>query len=621
MAKAVLSSKSWSSIVEKHMKMIRKPFALGVLSLALLGALPASAQVTNFWGNYDAGKTLHTDVTKPAVGRSYFTTKVEEAPGGVKLIIDMYHGTLNVPTSLSLQAAINDGTGKLEPVPFFKLDQNDVVDNSSTYHSHREYTLTYDELNKALKAVLPPGATHITIGPGSPLLVLGKWPTYGYNNSGHTWGGLARGGIIYMPDSAGTANATTGVSRAATDLDIGYPIAQQMVMLYGTTDANGKIVGLKQGGQIKSRLEAEGKYQIALGDSATVTQKLFAMSKDRAYADRILGTDWSIEPEMKYMKKDPKTGQLLLDQNGLPTPDPMVDTYYDSKNNDGAKSDIAIRYRWTEQNGEGAWNFKPGLTNMSKDGVVNRIEYGVETTDDKPETVKKFADSNDPLNPFKLIRTITGKTPSDFLHPNLKITDTRYKFKLKNKAGLVIEVSVDNVHAISLRNAGHETKYVQVELDVDHPSAQSANVAKPAVPSWAGGSSLADKMTPDVKKFVDGLSANAFLDGRPVIHTPADLSPTSPLSQKVGPDLAIAEQAIIALRNEALGTNWLPAPQKASLAALLLDHVTAAEASSSVKAMLAREKVLRAQGRGHGTLFADGAPGGQCRMIFSTIHK
>ena len=609
-------------------RLMTKTMLGALIAFALLGTSKAHAQLTNFWGAYSA--SVHTDPNRPQDpglgGRSYFTTQVEEAPGGVKFIIDLWHGKKDDPVSLYLQAAINDGSGRLESIPFMQLSDK-VKDNPNNYHSRREFTISYKDLNEHLEKVLPAQAKQMKIGPGSPLLVLGKWPDYD-----HTWGGIARGGIVYLPDTHGSGQAqVAGKTRRATDLDIGYEIPQAMALLYNHTDATGKTVGLKQGGQIKSRLEAEGKYQIPLAAAPDMTKKLFDMSKDPAYAARILGPDWTITSEMKYMKKDPVTGQYLQDAHGLPIPDPMVDTYYDTLDNKGAQHDVAIRYRWTEGNGEGVWNFKPGLTHASADGVVKRIEYGVETTDDKPETIKKFADSKDPLNPFKLIRDLVpGTKPSDFLNPALKITDKRYKFKLKNTAGLVIEVSVDNVHAESLRMPGHSTRYVQMEMDVDHPSAQSANVAKPVntgagTNGYGAGSpwmlAIDEKIDPIKQAFLDGLTPHAFLDGRPVIHGADDLDPNSPLSQKVGPDLAIAESVIKSLRNEVIGANWMAAPQKASLAAVLLDHVDKAHASSSVKTLIEKVKSLRATGQSPGTMFEDGAPaGGQCRMVFTHIH-
>ena len=47
----------------------------------------------------------------------------------------------------------------------------------------------------------------------------------------------------------------------------------------------------------------------------------------------------------------------------------MVDTYYDNATFDAAKHDVAIRYRWTEGNQAGAWNFKPGLAVVDADGL------------------------------------------------------------------------------------------------------------------------------------------------------------------------------------------------------------------------------------------------------------
>src|SRR5690606_5395123 len=119
---------------------------------------------------------------------------------------------------------------------------------------------------------------------------------------------------------------------------------------------------------------------------------------------------------------------LKTDSKGFPMPDPMVDTYYDNDSFDAAKNDMAVRYRWTEGNRTGAWNFKPGLTMATPEGVVYRVEYGVDTTSDKPGELAKFTDSSHPLNPFQMIRQVVpGSTPSDFLKPAVEITDFRYK--------------------------------------------------------------------------------------------------------------------------------------------------------------------------------------------------
>jgi hypothetical protein len=172
---------------------------------------------------------------------------------------------------------------------------------------------------------------------------------------------------------------------------------------------------------------------------------------------------------------------------------------------------------------------------------------------------------------------------------------------------------------------------VQMEMDVDHPSAQSANIAKAVntssgVNGYGAGSPWAkaidETIDPSKQAFLNALTPNAFLDGRPVIHGADDLDPNSPLNQKVGPDLLIAEGVIKSLRNEVIGANWIAAPQKASLAAVLLDHVDKAHASSSVKSMINKVKSLNKAGHSPGTMYEDGVPaGGMCRTVFSHIHN
>jgi hypothetical protein len=583
-----------------------------MLGLTLLGAIPAHGQV-NPNGTYNI--RIGTDPNQPQTDRSYFTAQVASIKDGVQIDMDLWHGELNTPVSVYLQVAINNGVGNYEPVTI-KVLETAGKHNSKNYHDHRTFNLSFKEINDALQAVLPAKAKHIKVGPGSPLVILSKWDDWR-----HTWGGIGRGGFIYVPEVPGQkAQAVSGDLRQPTELDIGYKIGTPMEALYNTKDANGVSVGLKKGGQIKSRLESEGKYQIGLDpkEAAKMTKRLFKLAElsknDPAKLAQLLGPDWSIEAEMKYMKRDSNTGQHLLDANGLPIPDPMIDTYYDSHDSLGAQNDVALRYRWTEQNGEGAWNLKPGFAEPTEGGVVRRIEYGVETTDDKPETIKRFADSMDPLNPFRIIRElIPGATPSEFLHPSVKIIDTRYKFKLKGPNSIVIEVSVDNVLAESLRDKGKKVKYAQLEMDVDHPSAQVANVVQGAN---AFDNSLMTTIEPVIQQFLDTLDKKAFLEGRPVIHTPRDLLPSSPLLTKLKGDLDLTDEIIGRLRDDVIGKDWLPAPQKYSLAAVLLGHIPKSKASSSVKALFKREKELIASGALKKNLFEDHSVGGKCSAIF-----
>ena len=488
---------------------LKKMFAVAMVGMSLLASSSVFATggtgSINFWGGYSTQASQ--DITKPVPDRSYFVTSVEEIAGGAKLIVEIYHGKLDSKVSLYLQAAINDGNGNVDPIPFKQLD-NQVADNPTNYYSKREFILKYADLNAELAPLLPAGAKHLTIGPGTPLFVFAQ-----FHEFNHQWGSIGRGGIFFMPEAAGVAS-TAGASanapaRRADELDLAYPIPENMAFKYNDVV---KKTGLQVGGQIRSRLESEGKYQIPQQDLARVKKHLFDLANNPAEAQKVLGPDWTITPLLKYMLKDPNDpNKLLLDKNGLPTPDPMVDTYYDNDNFDAAKNDMAIRYRWTEGNGTGAWNFKPGLDHVTKDGIVDRLEYGADTTDDKPDTIKKFADSTDPLNFFGLIREIVpGSTPSDFLKPSVKVQDTRYKFLLEHKNGLKVEVSLDDVKATSLRSK-HESQYSQMEMDIDHLSTASQNVATNA----NGFSGLSGTVTPAQQTFLAALDGKAFLDGRP----------------------------------------------------------------------------------------------------------
>lgn len=563
--------------------MKRNSILATILALGLLAATPGytaagGGNQSFLGGNYLAG--ISTDVTKPVPDKSYFTTSADPIPGGARLTVEIYHGKLDSPVSLSLQVAINDGAGNVRAIPIKVLDSN-VSDNPKLYYSKRTFDLSYNELNKALSDILPAAAQGMKIGPGTPLFVYGNFPAYG-----HSWGSIDRGGIFYMPEVPGTKEVAeaTSVLRKPTELDLAFPIHRTMVLKYNDLKAG---TGIKEGGQIRSRVESEGKFQIPLTELDRIKQELFAIANDPVKAEKLLGADWTIKAEMRYMKKD-SAGNLILDSKGLPTPDPMVDTYYDNEKFDAAKNDIALRYRWTEGNATGSWNFKPGIGKPHSTGIVDRIEFGVDTTDDKPETIRKFSDSMDPLNPFKILREVVpGSVPSEFLQPAVKITDMRYKFKLQHKNGLVIEISADNVTAESLREKIAPIQYGQLEMDIDHLSTASTNVAQ-----QVAGSTLTTSPTISTydKQWLDALKAEAGLDGRPVMHTVEDLDAKSAVRAKHQADFDLAAKVIVSIRDNVIGPKWIPGAQKYAYAAESLRLVSEREASASVKKALELEK-------------------------------
>ena len=576
----------------------------GHLGPAFAGNNPPARK--NFWGDYTTYAS--TNINKPVPDRSYFVTTVTPEPGGAKLIVEMFHGQKNAPVSLMLQVAINDGKGNLEVIPIKKL-QGKVADNPKNYYSRREFKLTYNDLNNCLRLLPPVGAKIIEIGPGTPLFLLAEWS----GNYTHQWGSIGRGGIFFMPEdpNASVVNANSSANtRRPTELDLAYQITRTMVFKYNDLKAKS---GLQEGGQIRSRLESEGKFQIPLEDMLKIKQRLFDLSNNPAEVKRMIGWEWTLELQTRYLKKD-KNNKLIIDKDGNPIPDPMVDTYYDNNNLDAAKHDMALRYRWTEGNKTGSWNFKPGLTSVSPDGIADRIEFGVDTTDDKPETIKKFADSADPLNPFKLIREVVpGSTPSEFLEPAVRITDTRFKYKLKNNKGLVIEVSLDDVEAESLRGGRKSIRYGQMEMDIDHLAVASQNIAY-----GSGGGVGNTVLLTRQKLFLKGLTKDAFLDGRPVMHTVEDLDAKSPVKTEHSLDFKDAAKAVVAIREELLGKDWIPGAQKYAFAATALKLVPKAEISPSVKAVInAAKKNVKNNSKTKLTLVENVLGMARCGAVFN----
>lgn len=572
------------------------------LSASLLAALPtfASGGASNFFGNYSlvSSTDMPQDPTKPAPVRSYFVLSTEETRNGARLYVDIYNGKKNDPVSLWLQVAVNDGKGNVTFIPVRQLSDK-VKDNPQNYHSQRVFDIDYAQLNQELKALLPSEAQHIEVGPGSALFVAGYWDDYS-----HSWGGAGRGGIFFLPDSSGSQQqqVQSGNLRRATELDLAYSITNLMAARYNkivTRGGSNISVGVKEGGQIKSRLESEGKFQIPLAEADDVKKALYELANNPQKAEKVLGNEWTIQPELRYMKKDAQ-GQLILDENGLPTPDPMVDTMYDNASSDAAKNDVVIRYRMTEGNGYGSWNFKNGEMRYTKHGIANRLESSVDATDAKPETIRKYADSTDPLNIFAPLFNLNPKSkPSDYLQTHaIKLSDVRHKFKLKHKNGLVIEVSFDDVSVESNRGKPEVLRFVQMEADVDHPATSSANVA---TVQTGGAASFA---APTLDKVAVGrLGKAAFVDGRPIMHTVEDLDPKSPINVKLADDFKLAEKAIVALRKAVIGKNWLPGAQKYALSAYLAGHVTGKKVSPSVERLLTRVKEITPAGKRPPRLF------------------
>ena len=584
------------SSIQKFKKLMLSTF----VAIALFSQYKVNAQTSNVWLGGGSTPAASHDPKKP-VSRGYITVSPEPGVDGMRLNVEVFLNSLHSPVTLSLFAVVNDGKGQSTLIPIKKLPA--IKDNDELYYEKVTTDITYKELQAHFDKVAP--AAGLTVEPGVAMFVKADFLATKTHTAGHNWGGVDRGGIFFLPQ---TTDASGKIKQAPvsakqlpasavprpTALDIAFPIFSEMTNAYNNR-ATG--AGLKDGGQIRSRVEGEGKFQLSEDGFQDAKETLFRLAANASEAKEVLGANWTIELEDRYMKRDANK-KLIKGADGLPIPDPMVDTYYDNAKLDAAKNDMAIRYRWTEGNQTGSWNFKPGIGRVNDQGVTYRVEYGIDTTDDKPETLKKFIDSTHPLNVFQQIRqVIPGATPSDFLKPSVEVADTRYKFKLKHSSGLIIEVSADEVTTTKLdpkgKKQGQGKKFYQIEMDIDHLATKSMN----QVSGTGGGKSLnkivqsswdtwADYSSPEAqaktKAFLQELPEGSYFDGRVVLHDATDLKVDSPLLIAKAGEFELAEVAIKALREAVIGKDWKPGAQKYAFSAALLKAIPDGKVSKSV---------------------------------------
>lgn len=540
---------------------------LNVFSLAITVsfAVPAFSYVEN--PDQDASRT-------GKVTRGMIVPKLETTKNGIRVTVDTFSQNPNDKIDLELQVILkgqNSYSGQTLQLIALKNPRSEKLFQNG---KQLKFDVTLDDLNDAL-AKRGPKNQNLKIGPGTPLFVHAAWKAYGGNWS-HQWGGPERGGLITIP---GKAESSVDVTRP-TGLDVAVDIDGNLANQFQVPNSK---QGLKRGGQIRSRVEGEGKFQVYEEQLTELKAKLFELATDENKSREVLGENWSLKVEDRYMKRD-KDGNLILAADGFPIPDPMVDTYYDNERADGAKKDMAIRYRWTEGNRTGAWNFKPGIGRSSPTGVMYRLEYGVDTTSDRPSAIARFADSVSALNPFQRIRELTGEKPSSFFKPAVKIIDHRYKFKLEHKNGLIVEISLDDATAENLRSNGkRKIRFGQLEMDIDHLATSSTttmSVNNTNTYVGKGSKNLRDA-------FGDG---EVKITGGVALHSESDLQNKGAIISKHKSDFRIATLAISRLRNNLLGDNWMPGAQKYAIAAEKLELIEQKDASKSVKDLRNKER-------------------------------
>jgi hypothetical protein len=518
-------------------------------------------------------------------------------PGGIEISVDIKYDPGQggiIPVKLTLQGLAPVRGNDHAIVNLLDLSNGEIT--PSRTNSTVTYTLKYDDINRRLARA---GFANMKVADGTKLWVLGEFTNRQAMNGRHVWGGYSRNGEITLPASTSASGANVTVVEPQ-ELDLAVKIDAALRRKYNKGNE-----GLVANGQIRSRLEAEGKYQLTEGEFDTVVQDLLKLANDPALAEKVLGKEWSIALETRYLKKTP-TGQLRM-SGGLPVPDPMVDTYYDDRQRRAAQNDMAIRYRYTAGNNSGAWNFKPNGGRQYKDGTVFRTEYGLDTTSGDPKIIKDFVDSNEIHNPFRLLRdVIPGANPSDFFEPSVKITDDRFKFLLKHQNGLAIEVSADRVVAEDLRaprSERKEMKFWQLEMDIDHLATTSSNVVSATPQRAPGGSAGTPQISLGTADRGRGLSLSQFtgaggnqsagLFGQnggqmliPGLHTLDSMAPSSQVRQRHEGEFDLARSVMKKLVKHTLGTEYLLGAQKYAFSAYRLGLLSRARVSPSVEEVI-----------------------------------
>ena len=286
-------------------------------------------------------------------------------------------------------------------------------------------------------------------------------------------------------------------------LDVELKFSPEMVAQYPSL--------LLKDGQFLSHLETETKWKVDLAKVAEFEKKFEKLVADPALLEKVMGEKgWKLTPVEKYYVKD-SAGKVKRGADGLPELNPMVDTYFDTKDHKLAKACAALRFRELEGDKVNNINLKPGPGRVdTATGTATRIEYDMDVapgTKKNPKLALEFFESNEQLNPFRMMtQVIPGLKASEALNPSVEISDKRYKFILENASGLAIELSLDDVTAKSLDDKkAKPARFAQLEMEVNH---MQFHAEAPV----------------DTAAFLANLGSNATLGGPPRIHVPNDVN-------------------------------------------------------------------------------------------------
>jgi hypothetical protein len=235
-----------------------------------------------------------------------------------------------------------------------------------------------------------------------------------------------------------------------------------------------KQYGLPKYASATTRMEAELQASVPVEELPGVRAQMDAMVKDPLLAERILGPGYSVV-------------QISL------TPRNVWDRYTDS--HQGLLAATSASNRTRGENGVDKLNFKPPTGVRFANGVVHRVEAGVNvpsTPDGRPngQIMKFLRNSRLVDNPLREFAKLYPGHQVDEIFEELSVDmhQDRAMYHIHKNGAKVNEVSVDLVKARDPLNPSHLVTFGYVEAEGDHitltPTA--AQAARQASTTWKG---------------------------------------------------------------------------------------------------------------------------------------
>ncbi len=263
-----------------------------------------------------------------------------------------------------------------------------------------------------------------------------------------------------------------------------YQPGQKMDPMYKATGTNKMPEAQRFMSTYASRVEAEGKVEIARKDIKTAIGQLDKLANDPKLATKVLGKGWRVK----------KVG--TWDFN---------DVYRDNKTFDLAKAKSGFRVRRVN-GGKAETNVKPPggiksdldirgqITDSPNGRITRRVEFG--TKMHARASLRTIAGTKSKLNPLAWVSKMMKKDPVSFVPAAIAIHQDRVRYVLQKAEGKdaqgktqwnpLVDLSVDDITATLARGPKAKrksVKFASIEMDLNHPGSGSGLVI--ATGKWA----------------------------------------------------------------------------------------------------------------------------------------